>query len=144
MFIGEYKHTLDEKKRLSLPARFRKEAGRRVIVTRGLDACLFVFPIQSWNKIARKISELPVGASDTRGIARFILSGATESDVDTAGRILIPDFLKDFASLGTRVVVAGTGERIEIWSERSWGEYTKRIERGADKMAQALGDLGIL
>ncbi len=144
MLIGEYLHTLDTKKRLSLPARFRKEVGRKVVVTRGLDACLFMFPLKAWEKIAQKVSDLPVGQADTRGMSRFLLAGAVEVEVDSAGRILIPDFLKEFASLRSRVVLAGVSDRVEIWNEKVWEEYKRRIERGADQIAQTLGDLGIL
>lgn len=144
MLIGEYLHTLDTKKRIALPAKFRKEVGRKVVVTRGLDSCLFMFPVKAWEKIAEKISNLPVGQADTRGMSRFILAGAVETEVDSAGRILIPDFLKDFAELKSRVVLAGVSDRVEIWNEKTWDEYKKRIEKGADQMAQTLGDLGIL
>lgn len=144
MLIGEYLHTLDSKKRISLPARFRKEVGRKVVVTRGLDACLFMYPQKAWEKIAEKVSNLPVGQADTRGMSRFLLAGAVETEVDSAGRILIPDFLKEFADLKSRVVLAGVSDRVEIWNEKTWEEYKRRIEKGADQMAQTLGDLGIL
>ncbi len=144
MLIGEYLHTLDNKKRISLPAKFRKEVGRKVVVTRGLDSCLFMYPQKAWEKIASKVSDLPVGQADTRGMSRFLLAGAVEVEVDSAGRILIPDFLKDFADLKTRVVLAGVSDRIEIWNEKTWEEYKRRIEKSADQMAQTLGDLGIL
>ena len=144
MLIGEYLHTLDTKKRISLPAQFRKEVSRTVVVKRGLDTCLFMFPQAAWKKIAQKLSDLPVGQADTRGMSRFLLAGAVETEVDGAGRILIPDFLKDFANLKTRVVLAGVSDRVEIWNEKNWEEYKRRIERGADQMAQTLGDLGIL
>ncbi len=144
MLIGEYLHTLDAKKRLSLPVKFRKEVGRKVVITRGLDTCLFMFPEKTWNKIAEKLSSLPFGQADTRGMSRFILSGAVETEVDSAGRILMPDFLKDFADLRSRVVLAGVSDRIEIWNEKTWEEYKRRIEKGADQMAEKLGDLGIL
>lgn len=144
MLIGEYLHTLDNKKRISLPAKFRKEVGKKVVITRGLDSCLFMFPEKTWNAIAKKLEQLPFGQSDTRGMSRFLLAGAVETDVDTAGRILIPDFLKDFADLRSRVVLAGVSDRIEIWNEKTWEEYKRRIEKGADQMAQTLGDLGIL
>src|SRR6185437_8271865 len=142
MLIGEYLHTLDDKKRLSLPAKFRKEVGRKVVITRGLDACLFMYPLPAWQKIAAKIATLPVGQSDTRGMSRFLLAGATEAEVDGAGRVLIPDYLKDFADLRQRVVLAGVSDRIEIWNEKTWDEYKKRIEKGADQMAQTLGEMG--
>ncbi len=144
MLIGEYLHTLDSKKRLSLPAKFRKEVGRKVVVTRGLDTCLFMFPERTWKDIAGKLQSLPFGQADTRGISRFILAGAVETEVDGAGRILIPDYLKEFADLRSRVVLAGVSDRIEIWNDKTWEEYKKRIEKGADQMAQTLGDLGIL
>ena len=144
MLIGEYLHTLDGKKRISLPSKFRKEVGRKVVITRGLDACLFMFSQKAWEKIAEKVSNLPVGQADTRGMSRFLLAGAVETDVDSAGRILIPDFLKEFAGLKSRVILAGVSDRVEIWNEKTWEEYKRRIEKGADQMAQTLGDLGIL
>ena len=144
MLIGEYLHTLDDKKRLSLPSKFRKEVGKKVVVTRGLDSCLFLFPQKSWGAIAQKLTTLPVGQADTRGMSRFLLAGAVETDVDAAGRILIPDFLKDFAKLGGQVVLAGVSDRVEIWNEGLWKQYKQRIEKDADTMAQTLGDLGIL
>src|SRR5579872_5045293 len=119
MLIGEYHHTLDPKKRLSLPAKFRKEVGEKVVLTRGLDSCLFLFPESSWKGIAGKLAALPLAAADTRGFSRFLLSGAAETDVDSAGRILIPDYLKDFAGLASKVVLAGVSDRIEIWDEKN-------------------------
>ena len=144
MLIGEYLHTLDDKKRISLPSKFRKEVGKSVVVTRGLDSCLFMFAEKEWKSVAEKLATLPVGQADTRGMSRFFLAGAVEVDVDTAGRILIPDFLKEFAQLKSRVVIAGVSDRIEIWNEKIWEEYKHRIEHSADQMAQTLGDLGIL
>jgi len=144
MLIGEYLHTLDSKKRLSLPAKFRKEVGRKVVITRGLDSCLFMYPQKAWEKIAAKLATLPVGQADTRGMSRFILSGAIEAEVDGAGRILLPEYLKEFADLKSRVVLAGVSDRIEIWNEKTWEEYKRRIEKGADQMAQTLGEMGIL
>jgi MraZ protein len=144
MLLGEYLHTLDPKKRVSLPAKFRKEVGKKVVITRGLDACLFVYPLDAWKKISEKLQNLSIGQADQRGFNRFLLSGAVEVDVDSVGRILIPDFLKDFASLRNRVVLAGVSDRIEVWDERNWKEYKKRIERQADAMAEKLGELGVL
>lgn len=144
MLIGEYIHTLDSKKRLSLPAKFRKEIGKKVVVTRGLDACLFMYPEKAWEKISAKLAELPMGQSDTRALSRFMLSGAVEGEVDAAGRILIPDFLKEFANLRGKVVLAGVNERVEIWNEKHWDEYKRRIEKQADQVAQKLGDLGAI
>ena len=144
MLIGEYHHTLDPKKRLSLPAKFRKELGRTVIITRGLDNCLFIYAPAAWKKLTDKFSELSLGSGDTRGFNRFMLSGAVDVEVDSAGRILIPDFLKEFAELGNDVVVAGIGNRAEVWDKKRWNEYKKRIEAEANQMAQKLSELGAI
>ncbi len=144
MLIGEYKHTLDSKKRLSLPSKWRKELGSTLVVTRGLDICLFVYPLKEWQKITEKIGQLPLGQADTRSFNRFFLSGAVEVEVDKIGRILVPDFLKDFALLDNKVVLAGIHDRVEIWDEDLWNAYKARIESQADRLAEKLGDLGIL
>lgn len=144
MLIGEYHHTLDPKKRLSLPSKFRKELGKVVIVTRGLDKCLFVFSGAAWKKLTERFSELSIGSSDTRGFNRFMLSGASEAEVDTAGRILIPDYLKDFAGLKTDVVVAGLGDRAEVWDTKKWNSYKEQIESQGDAMAAKLSEIGVI
>ncbi|MBP9836418.1 MAG: division/cell wall cluster transcriptional repressor MraZ [Candidatus Pacebacteria bacterium] len=144
MLIGEYKHTLDPKKRLSLPSKWRKELGKSLVVTRGLDNCLFVYPLLEWEKITEKIGQLPLGQADTRSFNRFFLSGAVEVEVDSVGRILVPDFLKDFATLSTNVVLAGIHNRIEIWDEEKWTEYKHKIELEADSLAEKLGEIGVL
>lgn len=144
MLIGEYVHILDPKKRLSLPSKFRKELGRKVVVTRGLDHCLFVYSIKEWEKISEKLGELSIGQSDTRGFNRFMLSGAAEVEVDSAGRILIPDFLKDFAELEQKIILAGIHNRVEIWNDLKWREYKERVEKQADQLAEKLGELGVL
>ena len=112
MLIGEYTHTLDPKKRLSLPSRWRAKLGKSLVVTRGLDNCLFVYPTSAWQTITEKVAGLPLGQSDTRSFNRFFLSGAVQVDVDKAGRILVPDFLKDFAKLKKWVGGAGKPRRL--------------------------------
>lgn len=144
MLIGEYKHTLDTKKRLSLPSKWRKELGKKLVVTRGLDNCLFVYPLKEWQKITAKIDQLPLGQADTRSFNRFFLSGAVEVEVDTVGRILVPDFLKEFAVLESKVVLAGIHNRVEIWDENKWERYKRTIEKQADTLAEKLGDIGVL
>ena len=99
MLIGEYRHTMDEKSRLSLPAKFRKEMGKKIIITRGLDQCLFVYPIAEWKKFSEKLAGLSVGSADSRALARSFLGSATEIDVDASGRILIADTLKRLQDL---------------------------------------------
>jgi len=144
MLIGEYTHILDPKKRLSLPAKFRKEMGKNVVVTRGLDSCLFIYPMKQWEAISQKTADLSMGQADSRGFNRFLLSGAVETDVDSAGRILIPDFLKDFAGLKSKVVLAGVHNRVEVWDEKKWMQYKAQIEKQADTLAEKLGDIGVI
>jgi len=144
MLIGEYKHTLDPKKRLSIPSKWRKDLGNALVVTRGLDNCLFVYPQREWGKITEKIGQLPLGQADTRSFNRFFLSGAVEVEVDSVGRILVPDFLKEFAGLDTKVVLAGIHDRVEIWDENRWQEYKTQIEAQADALAEKLGEIGVL
>ncbi|KND49700.1 MAG: MraZ protein [Parcubacteria bacterium C7867-008] len=138
MFIGEYRHTFDAKNRISLPAKFRKELGGSVIVTRGLDHCLFVYPKTAWKKEAAKLAAHSTGSKAGRGLSRLMLAGANEADVDSAGRILVPDYLKSFATLGVKSVIAGVNERVEIWDEAAWESYTKEIESTADELAETL------
>ncbi len=144
MLIGEFKHTLDDKKRISLPSKFRKEVGRKVVVTRGLDGCLFMYPIKEWQEISKKIGELGMGQADRRGFNRFMLAGASEIDVDSVGRILIPEHLRQFAKVTSKVIFAGVYNRIEVWNEESWESYKEKVVKGADDMAEKLGDVGAL
>ena len=144
MLIGEYIHTLDPKKRIALPAKFRKELGKKVVITHGLDNCLFVYKMEAWKKVSEKIASLPMGQADTRGFGRFMLAGAVESDIDSIGRVLVPDFLKDFAKLETHVAVIGVHDRVELWNEKVWGAYKGRIEKQADALAEKLGEIGVL
>lgn len=143
MFLGEHLHTIDQKKRLAIPAKFRKEAGKMVVVTRGLDNCLFVFPQQEWLKLAEKLGALPLGQSDARGFSRLMLAGAMEVSVDQLGRILVPDYLKEYAGLKRNIVVAGLYNRIEIWDQTRWSTYKRKSEKAAGDMAERLGELGV-
>src|ERR1700739_4574274 len=139
MFIGEYEHTLDEKKRISLPKAFRPGLGKKMVVTRGLDTCLFVYPMSEWKKVAAKLDKLSFAQADTRGFNRFILSGAAEIETDAAGRILIPDHQKEFAGLGRNVVFAGVSDRVEVWDSEKWKTYKATILSQADAMSEKLG-----
>ena len=144
MFIGEYEHTLDEKKRVSLPKAFRVALGKKMVMTRGLDNCLFVYPKGSWEKVAKKLQELSFAQADTRGFNRFILSGAAEVEPDGSGRILIPEHQKQFAGLQKDVVFAGVSDRVEVWDKQIWIAYKEKIEKQADQMAEKLGEIGAL
>jgi MraZ protein len=138
MFIGEYRHTFDTKNRISLPAKFRKELGRSVVITRGLDHCLYIYTKAAWKAEAERVAGLSTGGAAGRGLARLTLAGAVEADVDAAGRILVPDYLKSYAGLNVKSVVAGVSSRVEVWDEKAWGAYTKSIERDAESFAEKL------
>ena len=142
MLIGEYTHILDSKKRVSLPSKLRKEIGKKAVITRGLDHCLFVYPWKEWERVASALSALPTGQSDTRSFVRLFLAGAQEVDVDSLGRILVPDYLKSYAELKEKVVIAGGYKRLEIWDEAHWGAYKSRIEKETDTLAEKLGEVG--
>lgn len=143
MFIGEYSHTIDPKKRLALPSRFRGELGSRVVVTRGLDDCLFVYPMKVWEELASKLGNLPVGEAGTRSFIRLMLAGATDVDLDSQGRVLVPEYLKVYAGLKKDVTVVGLYNRLEIWSEEKWKKYKQSAEKNTGKIAEELGKLGV-
>lgn len=144
MFIGEYEHNLDEKNRISLPKAFRGSFGKKLVMTRGLDNCLFAYPKGSWEKVAAKLQELSFAQADTRGFNRFILSGASEVEVDGAGRVLIPEHQRVFAGLKKKVVFAGVSDRVELWDLDRWTTYKAKIEKDAERMAEKLGEIGAL
>ncbi len=143
MLIGEYLHTIDIKKRIAIPSKLRREVGAKLVITRGLDNCLFVFPISQWNKLVEKLSKLPLGQRDTRGFIRLMLAGASEVGLDRLGRILIPDYLKQYAGLKKNIVVAGVYNRLEIWDEAKWKLFKQSTEKEVDNMAERLGELGV-
>ncbi|MBI4090374.1 MAG: division/cell wall cluster transcriptional repressor MraZ [Candidatus Kerfeldbacteria bacterium] len=143
MFIGEYHHAIDDKGRLALPVKFREELGRGVVVTRGLDNCLFVYTQTEWSQLAERLSKLPVAKANTRAFARLMLAGAMELEVDKQGRVILPDYLRKFASLKKKVVIAGLLNRLEIWDALVWQRYQAGTERNAGDIAEALGELGV-
>ena len=143
MFLGEYTYSIDEKKRLAIPPKFRQSLGQKAVVTRGLDSCLFLYAIKEWEILANKLSKLPLAQADARGFARLMLAGAMEADFEKLGRILVPDYLKEYASLQKKIVVIGMYNRIEIWDEQKWGTYKTHIEKEIGDMAERLKELGI-
>lgn len=144
MLIGEYTHTQDEKKRISLPSKFRKELGKKVVLTHGLDNSLFMFSMKEWEVISSKLGSLSMGQSESRGFNRIMLAGAVEIEVDSVGRVLVPDFLREFASLQNKVVFAGVHNRVELWDEARWKTYKSRILEQADELAEKLGQVGAI
>jgi MraZ protein len=143
MFIGEYVYSIDDKKRLAIPAKFRKALGKNAVITRGLDNCLVIYPLEEWEKVAKKLENLPSAESDARAFARIMLAGAVDCELDKLGRILIPDYLKNYAFLKKNVAINGLSNRIEVWEEARWKEYKEKTEKQIGDMAQRLKELGI-
>lgn len=142
MLIGEYQHVIDAKKRIALPAKIRKELGKNAVVTRGLDKCLFLYPLKEWERVAEALSNLPTGQATTRSFVRLFLAGAVYVQTDQLGRILIPDYLKNYAELQEKVVIAGVYRRLEIWDANRWEKYKSEVEKQADMLAEKLGEIG--
>ena len=143
MFIGEYQATIDEKGRISIPAKFRPDLKTKVVVTRGLDNSLFLYTAPEWKKLAEKLASLPISTANTRAFSRLMLAGAMDCDIDKQGRIILPVFLKDFAKITKKIVFAGLYNRIEIWSEELWQAYKTQTEQQSNAIAEQLGSLGV-
>ncbi len=143
MFIGEYQHSIDKKRRIAIPAKFRGSFKIKAIITRGLDGCLFVYPVKTWEKLAEKLGSLPLGEKKMRQFVRLTLSQAVETEVDRQGRILIPSYLNEFADLKSEAVVTGLYDRVEIWNRDRWQKQTSEAEKEKEEMAEELGKLGI-
>ena len=143
MFIGEYLHSLDEKNRMAVPVKFRVKLGKGAVVTKGLDHCLFLFNAADWEEFVQKIKNLQMSQANNRAFSRLMLAGAMEVDLDNQGRILLPDYLKQYAGLKKQVVVAGLYNRVEIWDEETWQQYKTKTESSSDEIAERLGWLGI-
>jgi MraZ protein len=141
MFMGEYQHTLDPKGRIIVPAKFRELLGEIFVITKGIDHCLFVYPMNEWKIIEEKLKLLPVTRGDARAFVRFFLSGANECSLDKQGRILIPPNLRSYASLEKDVVTIGVSNRVEIWSTEVWEDYNKAAESSFAEIAEKLTDL---
>ena len=143
MFTGEYKHSIDDKGRLIIPSKIRQELGKEIIITRGLDGCLFGYPKDTWKKRIEELNSLQYTKKDVRAFTRFFTSGAVTLDFDKQGRINIPNYLSDYASLGKDVVIIGVSDRIEIWSDKAWDEFlNNNIDRLSD-IAENLFDANL-
>ena len=142
MFMGEYNHTIDAKGRLIVPAKFREILGDNFIVTKGLDGCLFVYPNDEWTRFEEKLKSLPLTNKNARQFTRFSLAGAAACEVDKQGRILLPQVLREFASLEKDVVLVGVASRIEIWSRERWDESMNTYDGDMDEVAENMESLG--
>ena len=138
MFMGEYHHSLDEKGRIIIPSRFREELGESFVLTRGLENCLFVYPLVEWNKIVERLKKLPFTKKDARNFTRFFLSGATIVELDKQGRINITSPLINYASLEKECVIVGVNDRIEIWSKEKWKNFFDENSENLSDIAENL------
>lgn len=143
MFIGEYSYTIDEKGRVATPVKYRVQLAEGVVVTRGLDSCLFMYAKKDWEELAQKLGNMPTTDKAARDYARLMLAGAMDVVPDKVGRIVLPQYLRDFASLKKNAVVAGLYNRIEIWDEETWKKYEKEVEKNSSDIADKLSQLGV-
>ncbi len=143
MLIGEFKHNIDDKGRLALPAKFRHELGSGAVVTRGLDNCLFLYTKKEWEKLAEKLSALPISQSNSRAFSRLMLAGAMDVEMDKQGRVVLPEYLREFAGLKKSTIIAGLYSRLEIWDEEKWNKYKLQTEAESGNIAEKMGELGV-
>lgn len=143
MLMGEYEHSIDAKGRLILPADFREELGAQFVITKGLDACLFVYTQDEWEKLSHKLRQLPLSKPEARAFVRFFFSGARTLEIDKQGRFLVPGTLRTYAKLDKEAVLIGVSNRIEVWSRAEWQRYNDEINPMVTKLAETLVDLGI-
>ena len=143
MFIGEYKYTLDNKNRLAVPSKFRKLFKDGVVITKGLDNCLFVYTAKEWQKLVDKLASLPISQAKSRAFSRLMLAGAMDVGLDKQGRVILPDYLKQFAGLNKKIIIAGLYNRLEVWDEKMWTKYQRVSEKDSNEIAEGLVDLGI-
>ena len=142
MFMGEYNHTIDAKGRLIIPAKFRESLGDEFVITKGLDGCLFVYTDEEWQNFENKLRTLPLTNKNARQFTRFFLAGAAACEVDKQGRILIPQVLREFASLEKEVVLVGVANRVEICSRTRWQESMEAYDDDMDEVAENMEELG--
>jgi MraZ protein len=143
VFLGEFEHTIDDKGRVAIPAKFREVLGERFVVTKGFDSCLQAFPMSYWEELSAKVDRLPVSSPDARNLRRLIFSPAQDVDIDRQGRVLIPQTLRVYAGLAEEVVISGMGNYFELWSAARWRDTQEFISANATDIAGKFADLGI-
>ena len=143
MFLGEFQHSVDEKGRLAVPAKFRAPLSEGLVLTRGLDRCLYVWTLDQWRELAEKLAQLPMMQGDARRVARHFFSGAMDAKLDKLGRVVLPQYLREYAGLDGEVVVVGLYSRVEIWSQENWNAERSVAEEQSSVYAEHLASLGI-
>ncbi len=144
MFFGEFEHSLDSKGRLTIPSKFKDELAGGIVITRGLDGCLWAFTREEWNKVTSKLASLSMGNISARKFKRFMSASASESIPDRNGRVIIPPRLREYAGIEKEVVVTGAMEKLEIWSPQRWAEEQSSVTENPEDLAAQLADLGLL
>lgn len=144
MLIGEYIHSLDDKNRVSVPFKFRKELGKKIIITPGLGQCLFIFTTKEWAKVSKKLSDsennLSFLKADQRSFNRYMFGRAAEVEIDSIGRMLIPEFLQEGIRLRDKAAIVGVSDRVEVWNEKAWKEQKEKVAREAERLAEKLAE----
>lgn len=143
MLMGEFRHNIDAKGRLIVPSKLREELGEQFVLTRGLDGCLFGYPMCEWNELESKLNDMPLAKKDARTFVRFFYSAATECELDKQGRINIPNTLRNYATITKECVIVGVSNRIEIWDEAKWQEFSEAAEENFDEIAENMIDFGL-
>ncbi|MDO5041130.1 MAG: division/cell wall cluster transcriptional repressor MraZ [Peptoniphilus sp.] len=143
MLIGEFNHSIDSKGRVIIPSKFREDLQGQFVMTKGLDHCLFVYPMEEWKKITDKIKELPMTSGPVRSFVRTFFSGAQDQILDKQGRVIIPQNLRDHANIDKDVVIIGLNTRVEIWAVEEWDSYQEEEALSYEDMAEKLAELGI-
>ena len=143
MFLGEFQHTVDQKGRLAIPAKFREELAEGAVVTRGLDKCLVIYPGSEWASLAERVSRLPQTQPNVRTLSRLLFSGAVDLSLDGQGRTILPQYLRKYAGIAANVAVIGLYQRIEVWGLEEWNAVKATTEAAGGSLAEQLADLGI-
>lgn len=143
MLVGEYYYAIDSKGRIAIPPKFREHLGKEVVVARGLERCLWVYPRKEWEVWAEKLMKLPLAQANTRAFVRLMMAGAHHVEIDGQGRILVPETLRKYAFQGKQVAIIGLYNRIEMWDADAWRRYQERTEQESGDIAEKLGSLGL-
>ncbi|RPA60834.1 transcriptional regulator MraZ [Aerococcus agrisoli] len=143
MLMGEFQHNIDAKGRIIIPAKLRDDLGNQFVITRGLDGCVFGYPLDNWEKIQEKLKQLPLAKKEARAFTRFFYSAAAEVEVDKQGRINIPTTLVSYADLEKECLILGVSDRIEIWSKEKWENASSEIEEKFEEIAEDMMDFGL-
>ncbi|MFL5735619.1 MAG: division/cell wall cluster transcriptional repressor MraZ [Chloroflexia bacterium] len=138
MFLGRFEHSVDNKGRVAVPARFRGELNGELIVTRGNDRCLYLFTQDAWEPLAAKLNALPTGDEDARNLRRAVFSAAEPVEIDKQGRVMIPDHLRQYAGITGNVFIIGLGAYVEIWDSQLWQALDGKIEENVDVISSHL------